>query len=72
MRAVTVRILASDAGTREGANALLSAHPDIAVPTTRSKTAPDVLFVNSARAIMAGAMIPAPRAGQAAASEAGR
>lgn len=72
MRAVTVRILASDPGTREGAIALLSAHPDIAVLTTRGKTVPDVLFVNPTRAIMAGAMIPAPRAGQPAAPEAGR
>lgn len=48
MRAVTVRILASDPGTREGAIALLSAYPDIAVLTTRSKTGPDVLCVNPA------------------------
>jgi DNA-binding NarL/FixJ family response regulator len=47
MRAVTVRVLASDPGTREGAIALLSAHPGISVLTTRSKVVPDVLFVNT-------------------------
>ena len=131
MRTVMIRILASDPSTREGAIALLSAHPNILVLTPRSEAAPDVLFVNTtlvsesvvrtlelvpsaavkcpprivvvtehigarqlsraldagvvclldrrrsgydriARAIMAAAMIPAPRAGQAAASEAGR
>lgn len=53
MRAVTVGIPASDPGTREGAIALLSAHPDIVVLTT-------------------AALVPAPRAGHATASEAGR
>jgi hypothetical protein len=131
MRSVTVRVLASDPGTREGAIALLSAHPDISVLTTRSKAVPDVLFINTtlvsesvvrtlelapyaatkcpprivvvteqigprqlsraidagvvclldrrrsgydriARAIVAAAMVPAPRAGHAATSESGR
>jgi DNA-binding NarL/FixJ family response regulator len=131
MRSVTVRVLASDPGTREGAIALLSAHPDISVLTTRSKVVPDVLFVNTtlvsesvvrtlelapyaaakcpprivvvteqigprqlsraidagvvclldrrrsgydriARAIMAAAMVPAPRSGHATASGTGR
>ncbi len=46
MRTVTVRILASDPGTREGAIALLSAHPNISVLRARAVAVPDVLFVN--------------------------
>ena len=47
MRTVTVKILASDPGTREGAIALLSAHPKIHVLAPGSRVAPDVLFVNT-------------------------
>lgn len=47
MRTVTVRILASDPGTREGAIALLSAHPNISVLAACAVVVPDVLFVNT-------------------------
>ena len=45
MRTVTVRIVACDLNTMEGAIALLSAHPDIAVLTRDDAYEPDVLLV---------------------------
>jgi hypothetical protein len=45
VRTVTVRIVACDLNTIEGAIALLSAHPDIAVLTRGDAGEPDVLLV---------------------------
>lgn len=48
MRITTVAILASDPGTREGAIALLSAHPDIAVLIPEREHEAKVLLVITA------------------------